>query len=394
MTVPPHPDPHPPIAAARAVRADRLSTWMRHNGFDHLLLTAPDQIRYATDYRAQLVSESTDWYAAVVDAEGEAELFVPYTDELVEQPDPALARLRRLHPAPSWAPAACQPRQWVAGLASVLRARGARRIGFDLLDAALLHDLQAELPERNFTPCAADLFTLRAIKDDSEIQLIDLACRINAAALDKAVHAAQPGMRDHDLLAVAAAHQHSLGAEFLTHSVCNIRKGSGSWFADGAPLREGEPFFLDTGCHGPGGYASDAARTGFLGEPTSGVSRAWSHLLTAYEEGQNAARPGVRCSTVHDTINTYLTRHHLPPTPYGTGHGVGLRCCELPSVNAASRMDTDDVLRVGHVIALEPETAVEVDGRLLVLKIEDNFAVTPTGLRRLTRGPASGEPAS
>ncbi|MFF5900870.1 M24 family metallopeptidase [Streptomyces argenteolus] len=382
-----------PVAAARTARADRLSSWMRHKGLDHLLLTAPDQIRYATDYRAQLVSESTDWYAAVVDADGEAEIFVPFTDHVMERPEPAVDRLRRLHPAPSWAPAACQPRQWVTGLSVVLRARGARRVGFDVLDAALLHDLWTDLPRLSFLPCAAELFTLRAVKDDSEIQLIDIACRINTAALDKAVQAAQPGMRDHDLLAVAAEHQHSLGAEFLTHSVCNIRKGSGSWFADGAPLREGEPFFLDTGCHGPGGYASDAARTGFLGEPPPAVSRAWSHLLTAYEEGRNAARPGVRCSTVHDTMNAYLLRHDLPPTPYGTGHGVGLRCCELPSVNAATRMDTDDTLRVGHVIALEPETAVEVEGRLMVLKIEDNFAVTPSGLRCLTRATTSDDSA-
>ncbi|MDN3260394.1 M24 family metallopeptidase [Streptomyces sp. CSDS2] len=87
---------------------------------------------------------------------------------------------------------------------------------------------------------------------------------------------------------------------------------------------------------------------------------------------------------IHETINACLARHKLPVTPYGTGHGVGLRCCELPSVNAAGRMDSDAVLRPGHVIALEPETAVDHHGTLFVLKIEDNFAVTETGLRRLT----------
>lgn len=386
--------PQTTLEAVRDSRRDRTTTWMRQQGLDHLLLTGPDHIRHATDYRAHLVSESTDWYAAVVGAEGDAEVFVPFTDEPVEAPDPALPRLLRLLPAPSWAPAAWQPRQWVTGLAAVLRARGARHVGFDALDAALLHDLAAELPDVRLIPCARDLYALRAVKDAGEIELIEIACRINAAALDLAVERARPGMRDHELLAVAAERQHTLGAEFLTHSVCNVRKGSGSWFADGAPLREGEPFFLDTGCHGPGGYASDAARTGFVGEPAPPVLRAYRYLLTAYEEGQNAARPGVRCSSVHDTMNACLTRHHLPPTPYGTGHGVGLRCCEAPSVNSAARMDTDDVLRVGHVIALEPETAVEIDGRLLVLKIEDNFAVTPTGLRRLTRPAPADSPVS
>jgi len=36
------------------------------------------------------------------------------------------------------------------------------------------------------------------------------------------------------------------------------------------------------------------------------------------------------------------------------------------------------------VISLEPETGVEVDGRLIILKVEDNYIVEGGGLRRLT----------
>ena len=36
------------------------------------------------------------------------------------------------------------------------------------------------------------------------------------------------------------------------------------------------------------------------------------------------------------------------------------------------------------VISLEPETGVEVDGRLIILKVEDNYVVEEGGLRRLT----------
>ena len=54
-------------------------------------------------------------------------------------------------------------------------------------------------------------------------------------------------------------------------------------------------------------------------------------------------------------------------------------------------MDRDTVLQAGHVIALEPETSVEVDGKLVVLKVEDNFAVTSDGLRQLTIAPTEDE---
>ena len=38
-------------------------------------------------------------------------------------------------------------------------------------------------------------------------------------------------------------------------------------------------------------------------------------------------------------------------------------------------------------IALEPETQVEVDGVTILLKVEDNYVVESTGLRRLTTAP-------
>lgn len=64
---------------------------------------------------------------------------------------------------------------------------------------------------------------------------------------------------------------------------------------------------------------------------------------------------------------------------------MGLRCCELPAIQDAHVLDDDAVLEAGDVIALEPETSVEIGDRVFVLKIEDNFAVEEHGLRLLTR---------
>ncbi|MCK2218200.1 M24 family metallopeptidase [Actinomadura sp. ATCC 31491] len=374
--------PHADLVALRARRGDRLATLLRELDLDHVLLSGADHIRYATDYRTQLVSEAFDWYAAIVDADGEAEVFVPYVEDELPRPDEGLPHVRAVHPLPSWAPAACHPRQWLTAVGGVLARRGARRVGYEGLDVVL----RDGLAERGLLlrPVGRELFQMREIKDEIEVELLAATCRANEAALRRAVETAGAGMSDHDLLAVAAHDQHAAGVEFLTHGVCNVRKSSGGWFADGARLREGEPFFLDIGCYGRGGYASDLCRTGFVGDVPDAVRHAYACLLEAHLAGQDSARPGVRASAVHEAINACLHGHRLPHTPYATGHGVGLRICELPTIYRRDRMDEDAVIRAGQVLAIEPETTVEVNGLPLVLKVEDNFLVEPSGLRPLS----------
>src|SRR6266704_542495 len=114
-------------------------------------------------------------------------------------------------------------------------------------------------------------------------------------------------------------------SEFVSHSVCNVRRGTGTWFAAGNELADGDAFFFDIGCYGRGGYASDLARTGFVGEPPRAVRRAYRSLLEAHDLGVERARPGIRASQVHEAVNQYLRRQDLQVTPYALGHGVGLR---------------------------------------------------------------------
>jgi Xaa-Pro aminopeptidase len=372
-------------AALRAHRHGRVRGLMDERGLDQLLLTGPDQIRYATDYRAQIISEAYDWFAVVVDAAGEADVFGPSVGETVLAPLPdELPHVRAEHPLPSWSPAIGHPEFWVRSVAGELSRRGARRVGYEGLDPFLLDGLRAALPQVAFEGIGLDLFLLRQVKHPIEVELIEAAARVNAGAMQAALDVAAVGMTDHDLLATANAFAQSAGAEFLSHAVCNLRKGSGDWFAHGARIKPGDAFFFDIGCYGRGGYASDAARTGFVGEPPAAVARAYEVLLEAYDAVVAAARPGVRASELVATVNGHLRGHGLGETPYAIGHGVGLRGCELPTLHRPELVDRDPALVEGMTIALEPETSVEVDGRVIVIKVEDNFVVEANGLRRLT----------
>ena len=374
-------------------RSERVQEVMRERRVDALLLVGPDHIRYAADFRAHLTNES-EWFAALVGSEGDAELFLPYIDETIASPFPSLPWVTRVHPVASWSAATANPATWVRAVAGALAARsgaGALRVGVDGVDQTLLAGLRDALPGVGFVPVATELHRVRREKHPIELVLLDAVSRVNAGAMEAALGAARVGGTDHDVLAAAMAYQQAAGVEFVTHSVCNLRNGSGDWFAAGRRFSEGDPFFFDIGCYGAGGYASDAGRTGFVGQPREEHLSAYEHLLAAHRIAQDLAVPGARASTLLAACNEYLAAQGLGRTPYAIGHGVGLRICELPTLFSPGLMDEDVTLIEGEVIALEPETTVVVDGVETVLKIEDNFVVEAHGLRQLTIPPGPAE---
>ncbi|WP_156767265.1 Xaa-Pro peptidase family protein [Mycobacterium sp. E796] len=364
-------------------RREAIADLMRRQGLSHLLLTGFDHIRYATDYRTQIISEAFDWFAAVIDQDGRAEIFAPWVDRTQADPLAELPWISAIHPMPSWAPMVGHPETWTAGLAGALS--GAKKVGIELIDPAVLRRLESALPTAEFVPVGCELYDVRVRKTPDEIRLLEDASIVNSQGAESGFKAAQAGMTDHDVLAAIMASLQESGPEFLSHSLCNHGRGDGGWFAEGTVLAEGDPYFFDIGLYGRHGYASDIARTGFVGGDTRAeIKSVYAKLLKAHEVAADAAKPGVRVSQIDDAVNEYLRSEGLPTTPYAIGHGVGLRACELPTIYRESMTDRDQVLVENSVIALEPETGLEVDGRFLLLKLEDNYVVEHDGVRRLS----------
>jgi Xaa-Pro aminopeptidase len=371
-------------AELRSYRTDRLKQLMNDQQLDHLLFTGFDNIRYATDYRVMTTAENHDWFAALVDQDAQSRIFVPFVDEESFKPSPSLPHVRSWLPTPSWSPSTMHPEIYARLLAREIERSRARRVGFDLLPSQILEILRSMLPRVDFVSVAIDLFELRVDKHPIEVSLLRAASRVNAIAAEDAIAKIAPGMRDFDVLAIAMESLQRSGVEYMIHSVCNVRQPSGEWFANGAELRSGDAFFFDIGCFGQGGYASDICRTVFVGDPPDAVVRAYEILLEAYRAGQEIARPGVKACDVHATTNEVLVGNGLPRTPYAIGHGIGLRACEWPTIYRPEMVREDAPLQPGATIALEPETFVEVGDHIVVLKVEDNFVVTPDGLELLS----------
>lgn len=368
-------------------RLDRVLDLARRLDVDHVLLGTADNIRYATEYRSLIIHETADHILCLLERGGEAQILGPHVREVEEAPDPRLPHVSSVRPVAGWTPLQAAIPAAVAVLGERLRAAGARRIGYDMLHPLLLDGLRAAHPELDLRCVSEELFELRREKLPAEVALMERAAASNLAALEAGFEAARPGMTDREVLAVAVADQQRGEAELVTHFTCNVQSGY-DWFAGGRRLTEGEPIFLDQVFYGAGGYASDLTRTAFVGEPAAPVLDAYRRLVEVNQEICAAARPGSTGWELDQLLGELLDKAGLDPSPYGLGHGIGLRVMEPPTLFATAR---DWTLRAGEVIALEPETSVEHGGRRVTVKVEDCYLVEESGLRPLTT-PASSEP--
>ena len=380
--------PYPQIDwdAMRKFRMDKVKDLMVEADVDALVLTGHDNIRYATDFGVFLICESFDWFAAIVTREGEAYLFIPYVDEAMRDPMPNFPWIREYIPTPSWISSLTQGEIWVKMLTRKLQELQAGNVGLDTLPFQLYEGLQGALPGTRFSDLFMPLARARQVKHPEEIKLIRASAEIASLGGAAGLQAMREGAIDFEVLSAADATMRAMGAEFITHNVC-VRGGSkleAGWFPRGDRLWAGATMAFDWGCYVKGGYSSDIARTGFVETPPQEVQKAYRVLMEAHRATEAVAKPGVKVSVLDKTVNDYLRKSGYPTTPYSLGHGVGLRVCELPIIYRPEMMVTDDALEEGMVICLEPQTSVESRGDTVVVKVEDMYQVTKTGLDRLS----------
>lgn len=357
---------------------------MRRNRLDHLVLQTFDNIRYATDFRSLIIGETADHFLCVFSSDGTAEIFGPHLNDVVEAPDPSLPHITSLKPLAGWTPLMAEPETAIRAVTAALSATGAQRIGYDALHPLLLAGLQDSRDRFHLTYVGAEMFSLRREKLPSEIALMRLAHRDNLAALDATFALAHAGITDRELLAHSLAHQQEHNGEILTHSTCNIHAEPWRWFPERHEARVGEAIFVDQVYYGLGGYASDITRTVVINDADPRVSAAYAKLVDVARDLQVRVRAGTVASELDEFVNDALKKQGLSPSPYGIGHGIGLRVMEPPSISPRHLLDNHEAALIsGEVVALEPETSIEIDGELILLKVEDCYVVRPDGLEPL-----------
>jgi len=127
------------------------------------------------------------------------------------------------------------------------------------------------------------------------------------------------------------------------------------------------------------GYTTDVTMT-FVRGDVSGVRGTMIALVErAYREAEALIRPGAASIEIARRADEIFAEAGFK-MPHALGHGIGLEAHEAPAVR--NRQDNAWILAPGHIIALEPGL---YDSALGGVRLEDDFLVTETGGRALTK---------
>jgi len=148
-------------------------------------------------------------------------------------------------------------------------------------------------------------------------------------------------------------------------------------------LDEGDLVVLDFGGV-YGSYCVDLTRTVSVGQATARARDVYRAVLDAHDRAIAAVRPGASRFDIDAAARAALDEFGFAEAfGHGTGHGLGIEVHEDPRI-VRRRPDVDqrdEALVAGMVFTIEPGAYFPGWGGV---RIEDDIAVTETGVERLT----------
>jgi len=254
------------------------------------------------------------------------------------------------------------------------------RIGFEtILPFAQYETLRAG--GIDLVPRSGLVESLRAVKDESELELIRTACRITDRAFERLLDVAFVGRTERDVAWDLGQIFHEEGAEAPAFEFIVGSGPTGSHphaRAGDRKIGAGELVVIDFGCMIEG-YSSDCTRTVATGPLDGRMREAYEVVRLA----QDAALGGIR-SGITGVEADALARDVIDASEFkgllghGLGHGLGLDVHEDPRLSTESR----DVLAPGNVVTVEPGIYVSNE---FGIRIEDDVVVTADGNENFMR---------
>ena len=256
--------------------------------------------------------------------------------------------------------------------------------------AALNHRMTGEPVFQRLTADSADIrdvrpvtAQLRLVKDEFELQMLQRAVDITAAAQRAAMRTMRPGMYEYETEAVIEYNFRAGGAERVGFpSIVGSGPNSVVLHYDRSRRRmeAGDLVVMDIGAE-YSYYTADVTRT----VPVSGTftdrQRAiYDLVLASQQAGIDAVRPGATMADVNRAARAYMRDH--------SGNLCGERTCDAHFIHGVGHwlgMDVHDVgaystpFAPGMVLTVEP--GIYISDENLGVRIEDDVLVTETGAR-------------
>jgi Xaa-Pro aminopeptidase len=399
-------------------RYARLAALMEREGFDALVLTQEEPVRYLSGYNSVIWAVGR-WLPTV----------------LVATRDPRRAALI----ASSFDAGCASGTAWVATVDTYrsveeipakvrehLAAAGAAddRVGYEFGQGSFMavpQHLTAALTGRAAhtafraaggpagggagQPPGADAFTpprdagrlisaLRMLKSPLEVERIRRSVGAAVAGYQAGLEAATAGMTEKDLVAVIGSTMYRSGATAGTKPLfVNCVSGRTRYPLVDSPasdnvIGEGDIVFVDGGgaCDG---YVSDILRLIGVGKLRPEDRRYAEVAADATQAMIDAVRPGVRVSQLIGAAAAHVAAAGVDdPVGEVAGHGIGLELWERPLIRVPADPADDVAVQPGMVLCLEPILAPpHPDGGLAgIFVFEQQVLVTEVGCEVLSGG--------
>jgi Xaa-Pro aminopeptidase len=371
-------------------KLDRVRALVAEEDLDALVVRAPDNVLYLTNFWAM-----KGYDAAVFPREGEPTLICleASADDAARTAWTGDVRYLRGYDERD-------PRPPIARTLDLARAAAKpyARVGIELSLGTQASDRMVGEPTTytrawfDAWPDAADATPLlaraRAVKTDQELERMQLANEIAAAAMEHVRERIEPGMKESEAGALWNAFVHGEGTGWngrveLAYGFSLVWSGAGirtfTATAD-RPVQANEPTLFEIWVCADG-YWCDHTKNLCPGELTPEYERLLDALTGVYERAVDHCRPGASLAELDVLVRAGIAEAGYPGQPsHPIAHGVGARAHEPPYAHQAGGGTIEERM----VLAIEPGAYWEGGGGL---RLEDNFLITAGGAQKLSPFP-------
>ncbi len=383
-----------PIDCAKLNRVREL---MQRDHLDVLVVRAPDNIVYLTNYWSM-----KGYDVAIFPREGEPTLIAiePQEEDAHRTSWTKDIRLfKSYHPSDPRTPTL---RALDVAL-EVLKERDLTgRVGLEMTQGTQSADRMVGEPttwSQNwfdaFKPAAREvvdatglLIEARAIKTAQEIERMKLANELAALAMEYTWERLRPGMKESEVAAIFEGHVHANGIGYkgkveMARAFTLVWSGKGirTFTATGdRPVQEHEPTLFEIWVC-VDGYWNDLTKNLCPGDLTPEYHKLLDLLLSVFNEAAAFAKDGASLPDLDRLIRARIAEGGYPGQPsHPVCHGVGARAHEPPYAHQAGK----GTVRENMVLAIEPGIYWPGGGGL---RLEDNFWITGSGNEKLCSFP-------
>lgn len=259
-----------------------------------------------------------------------------------------------------------------------LREAGADTVGFEDNAMTVSEYRKLEGAGISFTGIGLIGERIRAVKEDSEIEIMRRAARLTDEGFAHILPFIRPGVSEYDIMAEMDYFFARRGASPAFPMIVASGPNGSMPHAETGPrqIQPGDMITMDFGAT-VDGYRSDMTRTVAVGEPDPTLREVYAIVLKAQLTALDAASAGMTGRELDAAARRIIgDAGYGPQFGHALGHGVGLAVHEQPRLSSKN----EEPLEPGMIVTIEP--GIYLPG-LGGVRIEDTALITGDGCEPL-----------